>query len=569
MKVWTLIEGDAARARELAGALGVPAAMARVLAALGYRDAESAGRFLQPRLNDLSDPARVPDMAPAVERILAAIERGETILVFGDYDVDGVVGTGLLVKVLARLEARLAPPCLPRRETEGYGLSVAGLARATAGIRPSLLVTVDCGTNDAEAVRQAHAAGLDVIVTDHHERTGAAAEALATVNPNAGTAEDLRVLAGVGVVFKLCHGLVKAARARGWPCAADLDLREYLDCVAVGTVADIVPLTGENRILVRHGLDRMRDAPRLCWQSLAEVAGVRGPIETHDIAFRLGPRLNAAGRLGAADTAFELLMTEEPKRARDLAVCLDEANRERQRIERDMLVQAQADLEAQGGADRLPALVVGRPGWHHGVVGIVASRLVARYRRPAVVVSFGRDGSGRGSARSLEGYHLLQALESCRGHLQGFGGHALAAGVRVEQDRFDAFRAAFCALAETGLEGLDVRPQQPVHACVGLDEVDDALAEALERLRPFGQANPRPVLAVRGARLCGRPRVVGGKHLRFTLSAGSVRRPAIAFEMAEHGLPSGALDVAFTLRRDRFMNVDTLELNVQDVRSAE
>lgn len=542
---------------------------------LGYRDMAEIERFLNPRLSDLSDPFLLPDMEPAARRLQQAILADESIAVYGDYDVDGIVSTALLVQVLHRLGAPVVTPCLPSRQEEGYGLSLAALKRCMAQCKPSLLITVDCGTNDTEAVQLAKTAGIDVLITDHHESSGQRAEALAVVNPKLGQDNNLKVLAGVGVVFKLCHGLLKIGRNQGLPVARAVDLREYLDFVAVGTVADIVPLTGENRILVRHGLTQMNQALAPRWKSLVDIAGIRGAIDAQHIGYGLGPRLNAAGRMGNADTSLELLLTDNMERAHEIAVELDGANRERQKIESDIVAEAMREIDAYFNEHEHYGLVIAKTGWHAGVIGIVASRLVARYRRPVVVVAFdpdspgGRDGVGRGSCRSIKGYHLLKGLERCRQNLVTYGGHEMAAGLEIKRDQYEAFRTAFNQAVKAGLEGRDLRPIQRINAWITLEQVNDALFAAMEALRPFGQDNPVPVLAVRGVRIQGQPRRVGVNHLRFMVGDGRTSRSAIAFRMADMSIPDGPVDVAFTFQKNNFMGNETLELNVQDIRKAE
>ena len=543
---------------------------------LGYRDMADIGRFLNPRLSDLSDPFLLPDMEPAARRIQQAILADESIAVYGDYDVDGIVSTALLVQVLHRLGAPVVTPCLPSRQEEGYGLSPAALKRCMAQCNPSLLITVDCGTNDTEAIRLAQTAGIDVVITDHHESSGPRAEALAVVNPKLGQDNNLKVLAGVGVVFKLCHGLLKIGRDQGMPGAQAIDLREYLDFVAVGTVADIVPLTGENRILVRHGLAQMNQALAPCWKSLVDIAGIRGAIHAHHIGYGLGPRLNAAGRMGNADASLELLLTDNMERAQKIAVELDGANRERQKIESEIVAEAMREIDANFNEQEHYGLVIAKTGWHAGVIGIVASRLVARYRRPVVVVAFDPDSSiptsrrvGRGSCRSIEGYHLLNGLERCRQFLLTYGGHEMAAGLEMKMDQYEAFRTAFNQAVKVGLEGRDLRPIQRINAWITLDQANDSLFAAMEALRPFGQSNPVPVLAVRGVRIQGQPRRVGVNHLRFMVGDGRTSRSAIAFRMADIAIPEGPVDVAFTFQKNFFWGNETLELNVQDIRKAE
>jgi single-stranded-DNA-specific exonuclease len=575
LKVWKTIPGDGPLAIQLAGALDLPLPVAEILMGLGYRDMTEIERFLNPRLSELSDPFLLPDMDPAARRIQKAILADESIAVYGDYDVDGIVGAALLVQVLHRLGARRVAPCLPSRQGEGYGLSPAALKRCIAQCKPSLLITVDCGANDAAAIGLAQKAGIDVVVTDHHESGGRKVEALAVVNPKLGRIDNLKILAGVGVVFKLCHGLLKIGRNQGLGAAQTVDLREYLDFVAVGTVADIVPLTGENRILVRHGLSRMNQSLAPRWKSLVDIAGIRGAIDAHHIGYGLAPRLNAAGRMGNADTSLELLLTDDMARAHEIAVELDGANRARQKIESEIVAEAMREIDATFNAREHYGLVIAKTGWHAGIIGIVASRLAARYRRPVVVVAFGpdsakgRDGVGRGSCRSIEGYHILKGLEQCRQYLLTYGGHEMAAGLDIHKDQYESFQKAFGEAVKVELQGRDLRPTQRINAWITLDQADDALLAAMAALHPFGQSNPAPVLAVRGARIQGEPRRVGVNHLRFTVGDGRTSRPAIAFRMADIAIPAGPLDVAFTFQKNSFMGRETLELNVQDIRKTE
>jgi single-stranded-DNA-specific exonuclease len=569
LKIWKTVASNQAWVRQIGGELGLPPAVAAVLGGLGFSDLAAIRRFLAPRLADLSDPDLLPGMAPAVRRIWRAIDAGETIAVCGDYDVDGITSAGLLTTVLTRLGAAKVVPCLPRRLEEGYGLSPAALERCLQLAQPQLLVTVDCGTGAVEAVRLAARSGVEVIVTDHHEVSGALPEAQALVNPKLGADASLKMLAGVGVVFKVCHALVKEGRRCGRAGAQNLDLRDYLDWVAVGTVADVVSLRGENRILVRHGLAVLNRSAAAGWTALREVAGLRKTLTAYHIAYGLGPRLNAAGRLDTAERSLELLLTGDPRRAQAIARELDAANRERQALEAQILREAQAEIDAAYDPAAHFGLVVGRAGWHAGVIGIVASRLAARYRRPVAVIAFDEDGAGRGSCRSIEDYHLLRGLEQCREHLLTFGGHEMAAGLEIERGRLDAFRAAFNVAAARELSARDLRPVQPVHAWLELEQVDWELLAAVEQLEPFGQDNPQPVFAARGVRLAQPPRRVGEKHLRLTLAAGDKQYPAIGFGLGERVIPEGPLDVAFYLQRDNFNGADALQLNLRDFRPAE
>ncbi len=565
-KVWQTQPTDEPAADELARALEIPPAAARILAARGLRDADAADRFLNPRLSALGDPFDLPDLRQAVARIWAEVESGRRIVVFGDYDVDGITSTALLVTVLEGLGADVRA-FLPHRLDEGYGLSEDALLRCLDVHSPALIVTVDCGTGSVGAVRAAAARGVDVIVTDHHEPGADVAPAHAVVNPKRGTDAALHLLAGVGVAFKLCHGLVKEGRARGRDRAAAADLRPLLDLVALGTIADIVPLAGENRILARHGLAQLNQTANPGLRALIEVAGIEEAIDAYEVGFRLGPRLNAAGRLGDAERALNLLLGRAPAELRALAAELDRANRERQAIEAETLKEALAELEDRFDPDRDFGLVVGRAGWHPGVIGIVASRVLQRFNRPVVVVALEQEG-GRGSCRSIEGFDMVRGLERCAAELSKFGGHAMAAGLELKPGRLEAFAGLFNDAARSLLAGRDLRPIQRIDAWLDLDEVDGALADALDRMRPFGVGNPTPNWGARGVRMLGPPRAVGKNHLKFLLAAGGRQIEAMGWGMGDRELPAPPWDIVFQVRRNRFRGQERLVLYLQDLRAS-
>lgn len=566
-KRWTLLEADDDAVRALAKALAVPQPVARSLVGRGLADATEAERFLTPRLSDLSDPLLLPGMPRAVERLWLAVERRESVVVFGDYDVDGISSTALLIVFLAALGIA-ATPFVPRRVEDGYGLTSESIQRCIEELRPSLIVTVDCGTGAVEAVEWARTQGVDVIVTDHHEAAAEVAAAVAVVNPKLGGPESVRMLAGVGVAFKLCHAMVKQGRIDERPEARDLDLREFMDFVALGTVSDIVPLRGENRILAHHGLVRINGNGRPGLKALISVANIRASVESSHIGFQLGPRLNAAGRMGSADPALQLLLAEEEGQTLHLAQKLDAENRRRQDIENRILREAVEQIEAGFDLSTTYGLVVGGDGWHAGVNGIVASRLVGLYRRPSVVITFDEEGGGRGSCRSIEGFDLVEHLAACAGDLDSFGGHMMAAGVVLRRDRFAAFRAAFNEVASQKLKGADLRPVLSIDAWIDLAEVDLNLQRSAFRLRPFGPGNPQPIWAARDLRIVDRPRFVGKNHLKLLLAGGGRQIEAIGFGMADRKIPEGALDVAFQLRLDTFHGYESLQLNLMDFRPA-
>ncbi|MBV8275424.1 MAG: DHH family phosphoesterase, partial [Verrucomicrobia bacterium] len=388
----------------LATELRLPLSMTRLLERRGFKDAAAIRSFLWPRLRELSDPFLLPGMRPAVERIFQAVDRQERIVLYGDYDVDGITSLTLLARVLRAYGA--APALfLPMRVEEGYGLTADGVARCLQTHQPQLLIALDCGTSSADRIAEIEAAGVDVLVIDHHEVQHSLPRCRAFVNPKTGA--DHRYFCTVGLVFKLSHALLKERRL------PDLDLKQYLDLVAIGTIADLVPLVAENRILVYHGLKQLETTQWIGVKALMRVAGTNFPVRPDDVGFRLGPRLNAAGRLGLAEAALNLLMTSDDAIATTLSAELDQQNRARQQLEQQTFEAACQLLEQDPDFSSHSAIVVGETGWHPGVVGIVAARLVRQYYRPALVIGFDEDGIGKGSGRSIPGFSLVQALGGC------------------------------------------------------------------------------------------------------------------------------------------------------------
>ncbi|AKJ64065.1 Single-stranded-DNA-specific exonuclease RecJ [Kiritimatiella glycovorans] len=558
---------DPEAARRVAQACGIPEPLGAVLAQRGCGEPEWAQSFLHPRLRDLADPFAYEGMHSAVERIERALRSGEKVAVFGDYDVDGLTATALLVRVLRRLGGRVEP-FVPHRIEEGYGLTAEALDRCLAEHAPGLIVTVDCGTNAVDAVERARAAGVDVIVTDHHEPDTRIAAAVAVVNPKHGEPDSSDAPpAGVGVAFKLCHALLKH-RNGGRP---EVDLRELLDYVALGTVADLVPLRGENRILVHAGLRRLARSKWAGVRALAEAADLHREREwtCYHIGFVLGPRLNAAGRVGTAARALDLLLSGDPEACAEGARELERANTERRNMERRIRERAVEQVDAAFDPDRDYAVLAAGEGWHPGVLGIVASRLCARYRRPAMVIGLDEEGVGRGSGRSIEGFDLHAALTACAGPLERFGGHALAAGVTVKAGRLEEFRAAFAEHAATCLADADLRPVLEIDREASLGDFTPEFRRALQRLAPFGEANPEPVWMIRGVRVDGEPRVVGDRHWKFRITDGRNRLNAIAFRMADREIPGGCFDIVGRLRDNTFRGRTTPQLQVCDFREGE
>lgn len=559
MTHWTLSPADDRAVDTLAVALGVPRPVARMLAVRGYADPAVATSFLDSGLGSLGDPFVLDGMQAAVDRLRRALAGGERIAIYGDYDADGVTSTVLLVRTLRALGATVEP-FLPNRFDEGYGLSTDGLRRCIETIGPKLIVTADCGSCSGDAVRAAASEGVDTIVTDHHEIRGDLACPI-VVNPKKSGDPSLSVLAGVGVAFKLAHALVKSLRVEGHAQAGGIDLRRFLDLVAVGTVADVAPLCGENRVLVRSGLNVLNGHPCAGLAALMERARVRMPADARQIGFIIGPRLNAAGRLSdvGPEEALALLMADTRSDAMPHADRLERANQERRRIEAQVLEQA---LEQAPAERDPPAVTVGREGWHVGTIGIVAARLCGRFRCPSAVIALESDGSGKGSCRSVEGVNIVDALSDCAEHLETYGGHAMAAGLRLKAGSLCAFREAFglaCRSRDTrGGERSPVR----IDAWIGLDEANGELLAACRRCEPFGIGNPAPLWGARGLNRAGEVRVVGGEHLAFRLSDGRTTLPAIAFYKSDATIGDSGLEVAFRVAEDSYNGHNAIQLQV-------
>ena len=559
-------------AQRLGRELDVPPFVAALLARRGLRTAVAAREFLHPKLNLLSDPFALPNMPTAIERILAALTAGERIVLYGDYDVDGVTSLTILSDLLRAYGADV--PCfLPMRIEEGYGLSAEGVARCVETLRPQLLIAVDCGTASVREINALQASGVDVIVFDHHEPQHELPACVALVNAKLGS--TYHYLCSAGLVFKVCHALLKRRPLPGY------DLKSVLDLVALGTVADLVPLVEENRIFVRRGVVELARSGRPGVRALMEVAAVKEPVRPVHIGFRLGPRLNAAGRLGTAQAALELLTTTDETRARELAASLDTQNRERQAVEQSTLLEAQSQLAALCGEDgSLPhaAIVVGARGWHPGVLGIVASRLMRRHHRPTLVIGFDEKGVGKGSGRSIEGLSLVGALTECATLLEKFGGHEMAAGLTLQEASFPDFQRSFRDVARALLTDEQLEPCLHLDAEVRLDELDADFLGCHETLQPFGMGNPQPVFLARRVVPAFEPRVLKEKHLSFQLRQLPVNggprdryaptTRAIFFNGATPDLPPPPWDVAFQVESNEYRGVTELQVQVQALRAA-
>ena len=556
--IWPQAAGESILEKEC----GVSPLVARLLVRRGITTPDQAEHFLDPRLQSLADPFLLTDLRPAAERLARALLRRETVAIFGDYDVDGITSTALLTRVLRALGGTVKT-FLPHRVAEGYGLTRAAAERCLAELRPDLLVAVDCGTSSREEIAWLTAQGVSVVVIDHHELPPQLPACDALVNPH----RDLHGaalhganacdLASVGLVFKLCHGLLKldpAYRER-------VDLRDHLDLVALGTIADLVPLRGENRIYVRHGLLRLEKTKVPGLRALAKVAGVKHPATPDDVGFRLGPRLNASGRLDDAGASLRLLLTDDPAEAETLAKGLDLQNRERQELEQKTLDEALADLAAHFDGTEW-GIVLGSRGWHVGVIGIVASRIQKLYGRPTIIIGFDEQGAGKGSGRSVEGCRIVDGLSAANdlGLLERFGGHEMAAGLSIREEQLQPFRAAFNGWLREAITVETLQPRLHLDGELRVDQIDDALFHDISRLAPFGRENPQPVFALRQVAMARPPQRIKEKHLKLFLGTASRGCDAIAFGFAERPMPAAPLSVAGVVEWDDYRNRVQLRL---------
>ncbi|MFZ7126917.1 MAG: single-stranded-DNA-specific exonuclease RecJ [Desulfobacterales bacterium] len=554
---WHIASPEPETVRQLAADLQIDPITSAVLVNRGFKSAKTASDFLMPTFRHIQPPQSVKDIHIAAERLARALRDREKILIFGDYDVDGVTATALLVRFLREAGGRVTY-YIPHRMTEGYGLQPDHIDRVATKNGVHLIVTVDCGINSFEAVRRAAEVGMDIIVTDHHTPSSKLPEALAVVNPKRADCNAcLDHLAGVGMAFYLLILLRKQLREAGyWKSGNEPNLKAFCDLVALGTVADMVPMLGENRAFTRAGIEMIAKGARPGLQALTEVSRLDSAmLDADDIAFRLAPRLNAAGRMDHASAAVELLLTEDRGKASNLARLLDRLNTQRQYVERQMLVEIEAALNATPGSMDRKTIVLSDPGWHEGVIGIAASRTARLHGRPTALFSI-RGGDAKGSARSVSGIDLHSVLEACRSEIVAFGGHAMAAGLKVRTDALDRFIERFEAEVSARLPEVPVSDPLQIDAEIDLTRLDRRMLDHFEQLKPFGQENPEPILMA-GNLTAENFRTVGERHRRFVLKqhgpGGTGQVPAIEFNCPEDGGPFDRLHrAAFHLRWNRW-----------------
>lgn len=520
---------------------------------------EQVHDFLSPKLSSLADPFLLPEMETAVTRILQAVDSSEEVILYGDYDVDGISSLTLLAKMLEAYG--LSPKCfIPERAKEGYGLTDKGLERCLAEGKPDLLITLDCGTVSYEQLEFLGKEGIEVIVIDHHEmgeQGRPRCEAL--VNPKAG--EEFHYLCAAGVTFKVCHALLKKRPL------SDFDLKSILDIVALATVADIVPMVGENRILVSQGLRRIPQTEHVGLEELAKISSVSSTPRASDVGFRIGPRINAAGRLDRPLEALEVLRTDCRRTASWLVAKLDKYNASRQAIEREMLEEALQQIEELNAAQD-SAIVLSSERWHPGVVGIVASRIMRRFHKPTFIIAVDSDGVGKGSSRSFNTLSLVNAINANKSLITGGGGHHQAAGITIPESQIDAFREAMKLhfASEYSLE--DRTPQLKIDAEVKLSELHLDFLESYNLLHPFGPENPQPLFAVKEVVMSKPPQILKNDHVKLFVAQNGVEREVMYFSGASKPLPPEPWDIAFTIDRNEFRGRVNLQMTLSHLKSS-
>ncbi len=569
-KRWKAREEDGILQRELSQALQVSPIVARILLNRGITTPQEARQFMESGSSMLHDPFLLPDLPKAVERIESALGGNEKILIYGDYDVDGVTATSLYVEFFKML-GKSADYYIPSRLDEGYGLNKKAVQRiGEMGV--GLMITADCGTTSHAEIALAQELGIDVIVTDHHQVPRELPPAYAMINPHRSDANyPFTGLCAVGIALKVVQGLL--IRKEGIGEGLHHRLLPLLDLVALGTIADVAPLRDENRYLVKEGLQLLSEGRRLGIRMLKEVCGLGGKdVGVGTVGFVLAPRINAGGRMARANEGVILLTTSSQEEARRAAHFLDQQNQERQRIEAEILKEVHEKVASEVDLEQAKALVLASSKWHPGVIGIIASRVVERYYRPTIIIALTSDGIGKGSARSIPAFHLYEGLTRCSDLMEAFGGHQYAAGLTIREEKIGLLRERLGSIVSESLSPEDFQPGLMVDAEVQLDDLDLRLMRELDRLSPYGVANPEPVLVARALEPLF-PKVVGNGHLKLRVRRGAISCDAIGFRMGD--LFSQLLsketriDLAFTLTQDTWQGQERLQLRIRDLRAHE
>ena len=571
-KKWVFAAPNKLLQKEIASRLRVSHLLAQVLINRGVVDVSSAKDFLQPQINSLGDPSQLPDIEKASVRICEAVRNREKIVIYGDYDVDGLTATALMYRCLKLVGAHV-DYYIPERLEEGYGLN----ADAIKKIRDSgtnVILTVDCGINACQETEVARSCGMDLIITDHHQPGQKIPGAYAVINPKLNESKSFsKNLSGVGIAFKLAWAIGQCFSPQK---KVSQEFKEFLlnavGLVALGTIADVVPLTGENRILAKYGLGALQGTEIPGLRALLDVADLSHTnLDAFHVGYRLGPRLNAPGRIGNAGIVVEMLTTDCKERAAEIANFLEKENKRRQDIQVDIMESARKKVVNEVNLDDAKAIVLANQGWHPGVIGIIASKIVEEFNRPTVMIAI-TDAVGHGSARSLPSFHILEALECCRSRLLSVGGHAQAAGLKIHQDNIDDFRDMFNRTTSLRLTKTDLEPVLNIDAEVTLSMLSKGLVAELVRLGPHGEGNPVPLFAASKLKIVGQPRRIGskGQHLSFYAKQGDVALRAVAFGMGDTldrlKQNGNTCSMAFALKINNWMNNENLELEIKDIK---
>ncbi|MBN2189947.1 MAG: single-stranded-DNA-specific exonuclease RecJ [Candidatus Aureabacteria bacterium] len=551
----------------IASKTGLSTLSSRILLSKGFKADADLEKFLNPSLSMLSDPFDIDGVEKAARRILSAARSNEKICVYGDYDADGITAASILLRLFksGNLDCFAY---IPNRFDEGYGINLDAVNEILSS-GCTLIISVDCGIKAFEPAGYLKEKKVDLIITDHHEPADSVPESYCIINPKVQyKTGDMRNLSGAGIAFKLAHGIVKLART-GNDTFSGFDLKELLDLTAVGTIADIVPLVGENRIFAKNGLARIRHSNNEGLRSLVKVLSLKPPFRTYDVSFRLGPVINAAGRIEDANKCVELLTSKDTDSTEKIAKTLVLHNVSRQNTEAGIISSAVKKIEKLKDKNRLNKLIMLEDrDWSTGVIGIAASKLARIYNRPVIIFGFEK-GIWKGSGRSVEKFNLIEGIEKFAGLIDSYGGHEMAAGLSIRPENYEAFRAAFTAHMNEVIKEDDLIPVLNISARAHFREIDSAFLSELLRMEPFGQGNPEPVLATFDAEVGNTPQVVGGKHLKFNVSKDGYALSCIAFDKAEEfgGIKKGALlDIAYKVKENNYMNRRQPQLILQDVK---
>ena len=563
---WSLLNPDQNTVSSVKKAFRTSEVIARVLANRNILNPNLARPFFTPNLDMLHNPYLMQDMDKAVERVLTNINSGKPIMVFGDYDVDGTTGAASLYLAFQKFGADVTY-YIPDREKEGYGLSYHGIEVAK-DIGIDLIITCDCGINAFVQVDFANEQNIDIIITDHHTTDTELPKAHAILNPKREDCEyPFKGLCGGGVAFKLITAIGNELNI---PLT---DYEEIIPLITLGTAADVVPIKDENRVIVHHGLNILENLEKPGLKTLLELAGLKGHISVGQLVFSIAPRINAAGRIGDANRAVELLVTDDQDKARSLAKELDNENKRRQIIQQAVVDEALLKVNAEADLKNENALVLANAGWHPGVVGIVASKIKEEFNRPTIIIAL-ENGSGKGSARSVAGFDLYEALTACKAHLDDYGGHPMAAGLTLSNKKLEDFKKAFINFANERLTEENLQATLTLDSEIALQDITPRFMEFLDKLSPYGPGNMRPKFAIRNAEIAGAPKVIGktGEHIRFKIRQGLKSYPAVGFglsnkyEMLITGQP---IDIACVVETNEWQGNTSIQLNVRDIKRAE